>query len=337
MKASFASSTTAALIGLCLLVAVACAEPGGGGGAENGAADYPQKTIRIMAPADPGGGWDMTSRAMQQVLEDAGVVDVPVEVYNVPAAGGTVGLSQLVSKRAGEEHEIMMMGLVMVGAIIANDAPVTLDETTPLASLTTEWEAIAVPADSPYKTLEDLLADFEANPKSIAWGGGSAGGTDQILVGLMAQELGVEPSGVNYVAFSGGGEALSAILSGDVAAGVSGVAEFVDQVEAGKMRFLAVSSDKPIEGIDAPTLRDSGLDLVVPNWRGVVGPPDLTEAERDAVIAVLEEMRSTPEWERVLERNGWQDFWKPGEEFERYLQEESRRAERILRDLGLGG
>jgi putative tricarboxylic transport membrane protein len=335
MKASFASSTTAALIGL--LLAAACAEPGGGGGAENGAADYPQKTIRIMAPADPGGGWDMTSRAMQQVLEDAGVVDVPVEVYNVPAAGGTVGLSQLVSKRAGDEHEIMMMGLVMVGAIIANDAPVTLDETTPLASLTTEWEAIAVPADSPYKTLEELLEDFEANPKSIAWGGGSAGGTDQILVGLMAQELGVEPSQVNYVAFSGGGEALSAILSGDVAAGVSGVAEFVDQVEAGKMRFLAVSSDKPIEGIDAPTLRDSGIDLVVPNWRGVVGPPDLTEAERDAVIAVLEEMRSTPEWKRVLERNGWQDFWKPGEEFERYLQEEGRRAERILRDLGLGG
>jgi putative tricarboxylic transport membrane protein len=142
---------------------------------------------------------------------------------------------------------------------------------------------------------------------------------------------------VDYVAFSGGGEALSAILSGDVAAGVSGVAEFVDQVEAGKMRFLAVSSDKPIEGIDAPTPRDSGLDLVVPNWRGVVGPPDLTEAERDAVIAVLEEMRSTPEWKRVLERNGWQDFWKPGEEFERYLQEESRRAERILRNLGLGG
>jgi putative tricarboxylic transport membrane protein len=337
MKASVAFPRTAALIGLCLLVAVACAEPGGGGEAENGAADYPQKTIRIMAPADPGGGWDMTSRAMQQVLEDAGVVDVPVEVYNVPAAGGTVGLSQLVTKRAGEEHEIMMMGLVMVGAIIANDAPVTLDETTPLGSLTTEWEAIAVPADSPYKTLEDLLEDFEANPKSIAWGGGSAGGTDQILVGLMAQELGVEPSRVNYVAFSGGGEALSAILSGDVAAGVSGVAEFVDQVEAGKMRFLAVSSDKPIEGIDAPTLRDSGLDLVVPNWRGVVGPPDLTEEERDAVIDVLEEMRSTPEWKRVLERNGWQDFWKPGEEFERYLQEESRRAERILRNLGLGG
>src|SRR5918997_169878 len=196
--------------------------------------------IEIMAPAAPGGGWDTTAREMQRVLQEEGIAST-VEVYNVEGAGGTVGIAQLVNDEAGNDHHLMMMGLVMIGAIATNASPVTLEQTTPISSLTAEFEVIVVPADSEFQTLDDLVAAFQADPTSISWGGGSAGGTDHILVGLIAQAAGVDPTQINYVPFSGGGEALAAILGGQVSAGVSGVGEWLDQIESGELRALAVS------------------------------------------------------------------------------------------------
>lgn len=299
---------------------------------ESGAA-FPTEDINIMAPAAPGGGWDQTARAMQTAL--AATTDVNVQVYNVPGAGGTVGLAQFVNDAAGDPHQLMVGGLVMVGAIQTNQSPVTLEQVTPVAALTAEWEAIVVPADSEYETLEQLIEAFQADPTSISWGGGSAGGTDHILVGLIAQEAGVDPSQINYIAHSGGGEALAAILSGAVTAGVSGVNEFRDQVEAGAMRWLAVSSDAPIEGIDAPTLQDAGVDIVLPNWRGVFGPPDLSEEQQAAVFELITAMHDSAEWQEALETNGWQDFFLVGDEFATFMEEEISRIEGVLRDIGL--
>ena len=313
------------------LVLGACTAAGDGDG--DGAA-YPSSDLEIMAPADPGGGWDGTARAMQDALTD-GVVDVGVEVSNVGGAAGTIGLAQFVEQAAGDPHQLMVMGLVMTGGILTNDSPVTLDDITPIASLTTEWEAIAVSADSPYQSLEELIADWEAEPTSISWGGGSAGGTDHILVGLMAQAAGIDPSGVNYVAHAGGGEALAAILSGAVTAGVSGLSEFRGQVDAGAMRLLAVSSDAPLEGLDAPTVVDGGLDVVLSNWRGVVAPPDITDEERDAVVTLIEELVASEGWQAALETNGWTEFVQTGDEFAAFLTEEDERVAEVLREIGL--
>jgi putative tricarboxylic transport membrane protein len=196
-----------------------------------------------MAPADPGGGWDETARAFQQAIRDGKVANHGAEVYNVPGAGGTLGLSDLVSKRRGNAHQLMVMGLVMLGAIETNKSAVNLSQVTPISTLTEEDEVIVVRADSKYRTLGELMADLKRDPKSIAWAGGSAGGTDQLLVGLLAKAVGVDAKKTKYVAHDGGGEAKAAILSGSVDAGVSGVSEFADQVEAGKMRALAVSGD----------------------------------------------------------------------------------------------
>src|SRR3970282_1611731 len=138
--------------------------------------EYPADDLTIMAPAAPGGGWDSTARAMQQAIVDAGLTTQNVEVYNVAGAGGTVGLAQFGEQEKGKPESLMVMGLVMVGAIRTNASPVDLSEVTPIASLTAEWEAIAVKADSKYQTLADLVADFKADPRSITWGGGSAGG-----------------------------------------------------------------------------------------------------------------------------------------------------------------
>jgi putative tricarboxylic transport membrane protein len=298
-----------------------------------GAAAYPSKPVNIMAPAAPGGGWDQTARAMQTALAKTGGQNV--QVYNVPGAGGTVGLAQFVNDHGGEPHQIMVGGLVMIGAIQTNKSPVNLDQVTPLAALTTEWEGIVVPANSKYQTMQQLIADFKANPTSISWGGGSAGGTDHILVGLIAKAAGVDPTKINYVAFAGGGEAIAAILSGAVTAGVSGVSEFKEQATAGKVRFLAVSSDKPIAGLTSPTLKDAGIDVTLSNWRGVFGPPKLTDAQRDSVVAAIAKMRESEEWKQALQKGGWTDFYKGGAEFATFLKEENTRVSTVLKDIGL--
>lgn len=306
--------------------------------------------LEIMAPAAPGGGWDTTAREMQRVMQEEGMAKT-VEVYNVEGAGGTIGIAQLVNDEKGNDHQLMMMGLVMIGAIATNASPVTLADTTPIARLTAEFEVIVVPADSPYQTLDDLITAFKADPTSISWGGGSAGGTDHILVGLIAQAVGVDPTQVNYVPFSGGGEALAAILGGQVSAGVSGIGEWIDQIESGELRALAVSGSpesgaatpetgaaaSPVAAAVAKTLREQGIDVELANWRGVVAPPGISDEGRQCLIALVEQMAASDAWRQTREKYGWQDFFQPGDEFAAYLATERPRVEGILKGLGLVG
>jgi len=301
--------------------------------------------IEIMAPAAPGGGWDTTAREMQRVMQEGGIAPT-VEVYNVEGAGGTVGIAKLVNDEAGNDHQLMMMGLVMIGAIATNASPVTLEQTTPISSLTAEFEVIVVPADSQYQTLDDLIAAFKADPTAISWGGGSAGGTDHILVGLIAQAAGVDTTKINYVAYSGGGEALAAILGGQVSAGVSGVGEWMDQIESGELRALAVSGAAgtaaggatPVASAAgaaiAPTLQEQGIDIELANWRGVVAPPEISAEGRDCLIALVEQMVASEAWAQTREKYGWQDFVKSGDEFGAFLDTERERVTAILTELG---
>ena len=311
---------------------------------------FTDSPIEIMAPAAPGGGWDTTAREMQRVMQEEGLAST-VEVYNVEGAGGTVGIAQLVNDEAGNDHHLMMMGLVMIGAIATNASPVGLDQTTPISRLTAEFEVIVVPADSEYQTLDDLIAAFQADPTAISWGGGSAGGTDHILVGLIAQAVGVDPTQINYVPFSGGGEALAAILGGQVSAGVSGVGEWLDQIESGELRALAVSgvaaTGEATPGAGgatpeasagagiAPTLQEQGIDVELANWRGVVAPPDISEEGRQCLVALVEQMIASEGWAQTREQYGWQDFAQSGDEFGAYLGEERERVIGILTELGL--
>lgn len=312
-----------------LFAASAC-EPSGGE-----AGGFPSRTVRIVAPANPGGGWDQTARALQRSLRESGLVEQSVEVSNVPGAGGSIGLADLVSRGRGDPHHLLVTGLVMLGAVRANDAPVTLAQATPIASLTRDWLAVVVPSASRYRTLQELVADFRADPRSISWGGGSAGGTDHLLVGELARAVGVPPSGINYVAHAGGGEATASLLSSAVTAGVSGVEEFRAQIEAGQLRVLAVSGEERVPGIDAPTLKEAGVDVAMSNWRGLVAPPGLDPEEQAALIDLVERLHGTQQWQETLRANGWEDFFLTGDEFERFLREEEERVERVLLDLGL--
>ncbi len=220
----------------------------------------------IIAPANPGGGWDQTARTMQTVMQEDGI-SPSVQVQNVPGAGGTIGLAQFASQNKGNPDALIVGGFVMVGAILTNNSPVSLKDVTPIARLTGEYEAVVVPAASPIQDMAGLIEALKADPGAVSWAGGSAGGTDHIAVGLIAKAAGVDPTKINYIAYSGGGEALAAILGNQVTAGVSSLGEFDAQVKAGTLRLLAVSSPERIEGADAPTLKEAGLDVELQNWR----------------------------------------------------------------------
>ncbi|MBB5233128.1 Bug family tripartite tricarboxylate transporter substrate binding protein [Deinococcus budaensis] len=289
--------------------------------------------LRIMAPASPGGGWDQTSRAIQTVLQSEGIVR-PVQVYNVPGAGGTIGLAQLYNAR-GEDKLLMTMGLVMVGAVQTNASKVDLSRVTPIARLTGEYEVVVVPAASPYKTMKDLTAAWKANPGGVAFAGGSAGGTDHMLVGLLAQAAGVDPRKMNYVPFSGGGETLAALLGNQVAAGVAGYGEFEAQIKAGKLRLLGISSARRQPGIAAPTFKEQGLNVELANWRGIVAPPGISASEKAALVAAMDKLHASKEWKDTLKTRNWTDLYLSGSRFDVFLKLEQSRTRAILKDIGL--
>jgi putative tricarboxylic transport membrane protein len=318
-------------IRVCAAVVVAAAGLWG----RAAAAQPPIDELRIIAPAAPGGGWDQTARAMQHALLQAGLVRIaPVE--NVPGAAGTIGLARFIGAERGHRDTLMVSGLIMLGGIVSHRSPVTLGDVTPIARLTGEYEVIAVPAASPFLSLRDLLAAFTARPESISWGGGSAGGSDQILAGLVADAVGVAPRRVNYIAFSGGGESLSAILGGQVSVGINGLAEFAPQLEAGTLRGLAISSAERLPGVDVPTLREQGVAVEFENWRSLVGPPGLTGSDRERLDALVGAMASSQSWHDVLDRYRWLDRYLAGAAFEQFVDAEEARVRDILRKLGTG-
>ncbi len=321
-----------------LLAAAACTKPSDSSTSPTvEAVPYPTKTVKLMAPAATGGGWDTTARMMQKALKDGSLITESAEVENVPGAGGTIGLAQLVTKSRGDAHQLMVMGLVMVGGIITNKSAVTLADTTPIATLTAETEIIVVKADSKYGKLSDLVTAWKANPGSVKWGGGSAGGVDQILVGLMAKAVGVDPKSAKYVPYSGGGEVKAALLSGDLEVAVSSVSEFKDLIASGQLRALGVSSAAPIQvgGKTAPTLKEGGVDVELMNWRGVVAPPGISDGERVAITALIDRLHGSSAWQKTLTDQGWDDFYKSGADATAFYTAESVRIKTVLTDIGL--
>lgn len=289
-------------------------------------------SVKMMIPANPGGGWDTTGRELGKAMTASGAVK-NVQYDNKGGAAGTIGLAQFVNSAKGDPSALMMGGMVMVGGIIQNKSAVNLSQVTPVARLTSEYEVIVVPANGP-KTLKELLDKFKQDPGSVSWGGGSAGGTDHILAGLIAKEIGVEPAKVNYVPFKGGGEAVSAIIGGHVTAGISGLSEFAQHIKSGKMRALAVSSPKAMEGI--PSLKEQGINVELANWRGVFAAPGITKAQRDELIAAVEKATKSKEWQESLKKNDWEGYWLAGDAYGAYIESENKRLGDILAQLSLG-
>jgi putative tricarboxylic transport membrane protein len=289
--------------------------------------------LRIMAPASPGGGWDTTARLLQRVIRSTGLAR-NVQVFNVEGAGGTIGLGQL--SRETDDALLMMMGLVMVGAVETNKSKVKLTDVTPICRLLGEAEIIVVPKQSPYQTLKDFVEAWKSDPRQLPIAGGSAGGTDQILAGLVAKAGGVDPKQVNYIAYSGGGESLAALLGNKVAAGISGVGEYGPQVLSGDLRGLAVSSEKRSGQVpDVPTITEAGFEVTVSNWRGLMSHPQQTEAATTDLIGLVTKAHATKEWQEILTKNGFDDLFLTGAEYDTFLTDEEQRVRNILAEISL--
>jgi putative tricarboxylic transport membrane protein len=313
---SIAIRTAIAALGALLLAGAAAAQP----------------VLKMMIPANPGGGWDQTGRQLAAAMQSAKLVS-GVQFDNKGGAAGTIGLAQFANAAKGDPNALMVAGMVMVGGIVLQQSPVNLGMVTPIARLTSEWEVIVVPASSPHKTLADLVKAFKDNPGKVSWGGGSAGGTDHILVGLIAKAVGADPSRINYVAYKGGGEALTGIIGGHVTAGVSGIGEFAEQIKGGRLRALAVSAPKGVDGI--PSLKEQGVDVELGNWRGVFGAPGLSPPQRDALVKLVRDATDTPAWKQSLEKMGWSPVFLGGEPFKAFLEEDTRRVTAIIDSIGL--
>jgi len=291
-------------------------------------------TLNMFVPAAPGGGWDGTARAIERATKAAGLVG-NMQFENVGGAGGMVGLPRFVNQRKGQGNTLMVGGSVMIGAGIANKSPVTIKDVTPIARLTEEAGVIVVPASGKIKTWKELEAAIKANPKAVSVAGGSAGGTDHLILGLLIQALGKSPREAAYVAFAGGGPANAAILGGQVTAGISGYSEFEEQIKAGRMIPLAVSGKSRIPGVNVPTLTELGVNVTESNWRGVFGAPGISAAQRATLIDFVTKMHASAAWKQELETRKWADAFMTERPFERDLAKDIAEKEVLMKELGL--
>jgi putative tricarboxylic transport membrane protein len=288
--------------------------------------------LKLIAPAAPGGGWDQTARSMQSALVASGAAK-SVQVTNIPGAGGTVGLAQFVNSK--DPNTLMVNGFVMVGAILLNKSPVSLDQVTPIARLTEETLVLVVPADSPIKSTKDLTAAIKSDVSKVTFAGGSAGSVDHILAAQIVKAAGADPAKVNYIPFSGGGESIAAILGGKVTAGISGYAEYEGQIKTGKMRALGISSDKKMPNIAVPTLKEQGLDAVITNWRSVVAAPGISADDKKKLADAIDKMVKSDAWKEVLKQKGWDDAYMSGDDFAKFLKAEQARVSEVMKAIGL--
>jgi putative tricarboxylic transport membrane protein len=290
--------------------------------------------LKVLVPAHPGGGWDQTGRGLASAAQKHNIIK-QVQIENKGGAAGTIALAQFITSQKGDANVLMVGGSVMVGGILLNKTPVSMKQLTPIARLTGEYDVVVVPANSPIKSFEELMVKFKADPGSVSWAGGSAGGTDHIIVGMIARDQGVDVKKINYIPFAGGGEAVASVVGGHVTVGLSGYSEFAGQIEAGKLRPLAVTSAKRLKGRDIPTLTEQGVDVELANWRAVFGAPGLSEAQSRELMKMVDQTVSTAAWQDLLAKNGWTDAYLSGDAFKAYLENDISDTEKILTGLGL--
>ncbi|TYR30658.1 tripartite tricarboxylate transporter substrate binding protein [Mesorhizobium microcysteis] len=290
--------------------------------------------LKIMAPAAPGGGWDQTARTIQSTLQAEGLAS-NIQVENVGGAGGTIGLQQFVNNSSGDGSATIVGGYVMVGAIIANDSPVSLADVTPIARLTGEYVVVVAPASSEIDNAEQLAEKLRADPGSVTWAGGSAGGVDHIAAGMFAKAAGADPAEINYIPYAGGGEALAALLGNQVSVGVSGYSEFSAQIEAGALKVIGITAPERQSYLDAPTFAEQGFDVDVQNWRMIAGAPGISDEQREELLTTIRTMAESDTWNGELETKGWVNTYLDGDEFAAYLEGETEQTAAILSELGI--
>lgn len=296
------------------------------------------RDLSMLIPNSPGGGYDQTGRAAVDVMEERDITGGTFDVTNIIGAGGSVAMTELMNEQ-GDEHVMMTVGLGVVGSLYSFANEFKISDATPLAQLIEEYEGVLVPADSPFKTIGDLVERWKADPRSVVVGGGSSpGGPDHLFPMQLADAIGIDPREVRYIAYDGGGPLTSALLGNKIQVGFSGLGEFEGQIKSGDLRVLAVSGNERLSSPalkEVPTLTESDVELVFVNWRGVLAPPGIPAKRRSELIGYLQKMHDSPEWQKALKTNGWIDTFRTGEDFDEFLVAQDRRVASTLTKLGL--
>jgi putative tricarboxylic transport membrane protein len=292
----------------------------------------PLKNIDWTIPANPG-GYSLTSNAVSDTLKAEGLLGEYTSTFK-PGAGGAVGLGAF-QEIKGKPEAALITGIAMTGGLYSNKSPLNLLASTPIAKVLREYDAIVVPANSKYRTLKQLMDDLKAKPNSVAIAGGSKGGIDHQVIGLLAQTAEIDPTKLNYVVFSGGPEVITSVLSGSTQVGISGSSEFNAFVSSGKLRVLGVSSAKPLVGFKGKTFVQQGYDLVYGNWRGVMAPADISKADYANFIKVMDIMHVSPSWKEQLKKNNWDNEFAAGTAFKAFLEKHIPEINKVMKGLGI--
>jgi putative tricarboxylic transport membrane protein len=287
----------------------------------------------LIAPGGAGGGYDTLAREQQQAMRSNDLV-TNSQVINIPGAGGTIGLGQLTTLD-GHANTLMVTGSVMLGGIELNDSPVDLSDVRPVARMAEEYDVLIVPADSPYNSLEELIADWKKDPKAFPFTGGSPGSIDHLIIADLALKAGIDPQDLAYIPKTSGGESIQAVASGTAKAAVSGYVEFADQIEAGRMKALGLAAPERFEGVDIPTFAEQGYPTELTNWRGVVAAPGISDEEYAELEQLIAEVVKTPEWAETLELNQWKDVYLSGDEFEKFIEEDQAKIKALIEEVDL--
>jgi len=292
------------------------------------------KSLKIIAPAGPGGGYDQLARAVQEVLMSEKLAS-SVQVVNVPGAGGTIGLAQFINSKE-LDPSLMVAGFGLVGAPVINKSPVNLEQTTPLARLQGEYQPLFVAANSPIKTVTDLVNRFKQDPGSVTWGGFAHGSPDHVLCGLVVKAAGGDVKKMNYIPVGTGGEMLPLVMDGKITVATGGLNEVAGQFKAGKLRPIGISSPERLPGVDIPTFREQGVDATLVNWRGLMAPPGISAEDKQALEAAVAKLVQSAAWKKIVQEREWVDLYMPSAQFTTFIKEEQSRISAILKELGLG-
>lgn len=288
-----------------------------------------RSNLTLIAPADPGGGWDTFQREQQQAMRANRLVN-NVQVVNIPGAAGTIALGKLTTLR-GEANNLMVSGTGLVAGVAQTGSPVSHDDVTLIARVVEEYDVVVVKADSPYQTLDQLVEAWEADPDAVTWTGG--GTFDQLVSTEFATKAGIPTDRLTYIPKSGGGEAAQALITDTASAATSGYMDVADQIEAGRLRALGLAAPERLSGVDIPTLTEQGYDVTLANWRAVVAPPGITPEEKAELTRLTTEAVQTPEWREAVARNKWTDVFLTGPELDRWLAGETRRIEGLVKEM----
>ena len=290
--------------------------------------------LKLMIPANPGGGYDLNGRAIgKAIVESGGASSATYE--NRGGAAGTIGLAQFASSTKGDPGALLSMGSVMLGGILLNKSSVTLAQATPIARLTTEYNVFVVPPNSPFKNMQDVMAQYKKDPGSVRWGGGSRGSSEHLTAAMVAHAVGTDASKINYLAFRGGGEASAAILGGNVSVGGGGYSELAEYIVSGRVRAIAVTSSERLMGSDIPTLKEQGINIETSIWRGLYGAPGLTDNQRKELIALVVKATQHPSWREALKKNDWTPALLTGDDFARFVDQEFKTMRESMTQIGM--